>query len=129
VSGFAVAFVQQHLGKDGKVIGSGEQPGVPGDSIHPVGCRVVYDPGLHLPIPRLGWRDATCLRRRGSESGIRHSEWSENALGAVLIERQTRHALHQLTQNLKVDVTIDKAAPARSHRLFRGDQLEGGVIP
>ena len=62
---------------------------------------------------------------RWAESRVRHSQWIENILCAVCVERLAAHALDQRGQHDEIDVTVDEARLRRRH----GGGTEGHAVP
>ena len=80
------AAVQHHAGEAGKVVGGGEEPGMPGDAAHVAGGRVMHHAAQRSAGPgeAFGGSDARNQRSRGLEHRLLHAKGEKDVFPDVV---------------------------------------------
>lgn len=118
------AAAQQHAAVAGQIVGSGEQPGMPGHAAEVVSPGVVDFAPNAVAVAQSSRGDSPQQAFLWHEGGVRHLQRFKEVLASKAVEGQTAEVFDQLSKHNEADIAIAKAGAGRGFELQPGDPFQ-----
>jgi hypothetical protein len=119
---------EEHAAVAGQVGGGGEESGVAGDAVHRAGGGVVHHSVQEALRQALGGRAPLPALFGRVESGIRHSDRSEDLAVGIDVESVAGDHPHELSEHDEIDVAVDERESGRASQPLAAGQVHPGFI-